>query len=202
MKQWLFLLIVLAVLAAGCQEDLSSDAADELPYNLIHSEFSYTPFEIPEQWEVVSVSSEVEHQYQDWEEPENHQYAEVPFRYTINFGRKADENSVADSDLAEFNEQQELRGETTRQLYYHTYYEHFGVLHISRNGFVRMISNLGDAEEWELSGEKAMVLRDGNEWVMNIYINGVYYDLLVLGEAGLATEDEGRELLEEMFTAK
>ncbi|MBU9723769.1 MULTISPECIES: hypothetical protein [Bacillaceae] len=192
----LFLIIVSFTFA--CQSEGAVEP-DEVVAEYIHTDFSYSPFQYPEDWELVAVSSDVQLLYQDWDEPEKHRYADVPYRYGFTFGEKAEENVVTEEELETFNEDKALMGETTRQHYYHTYYQHYGNLHLSKNGFIRLVSQHETGEEWVINGEEFRVLRDGNEWVVNWFKNGTYYDLIVLGEAGISDEENFEELLEFMF---
>src|SRR5690554_4803385 len=192
-----FIFIVSLSFLVGCNNDNINK--EDFPYSYIHADFSYAPFTIPDHWDVVSIQSNVQLRHQDWDNPENHMYAETPYRYTFTFGKRADENSVTEEQLEEFNKQQELKGETSRQLYYHTYYEHYATLQISTSGFLRLASDFEEAEEWEISGEDMLVLRKGNDWVVNWYKNGKYYDLLLTSEVGIDTEIKFEETINGLF---
>lgn len=196
MKKVIVAFILLISILTGCGNNIDRN---EFPYNYIHASFNYVPFQIPEEWDVVSIQSNVELRHQDWENPEKHVYADTPYRYTIIFGKKAPENAVSEESLEEFNEQQALKGETERQHYYHTYYDHYATLQISTNGFMRLLSEFDETEEWEINGETMLVLRRGNDWAINWYKDKQYYDILITSEAGIDTEIRFEELLNEMF---
>ncbi|MDG5787977.1 hypothetical protein QA612_10800 [Evansella sp. AB-P1] len=198
-RQHYYILFLVVTLLAACQSNSQEEALEEKQYDFIHEEFSYTPFLIPENWDVVAVGYDVKHQFIDWREPENHRYAQVPYRYTITFGKLSEENEVTEEDLREYNEQQSLIGHTNRQKLYHTYNEEFGSLEISKNGFTRLIINHEDTEEWKLGGEDFLVLNQESEWAVNWYNNGTYYDLLILSDANISNQEELEELLEYMF---
>ncbi|MDQ0256101.1 hypothetical protein J2S74_003500 [Evansella vedderi] len=195
----ILIFLFLILLLISCQSQEKQLLNEDFPYNLIHESFSFIPLSPPEGWEVVSLRSDVQLQFQDWEEPENHQYSEVPYRYSFTFGRKAPDNEVTEKDMERFNEKQALEGKTNRQLYYHTYYDYYSTLEISKNGFVILLSAFDGTWEWEINGEKFLVLRQGNEWIINWYKNGSYYDLIVRAEAGITTEEECIALIESMF---
>lgn len=192
---WFYLLILFLSACYSVDEQIK----DDFPYKLIHEKFSYSGFEVPPDWEVVSIQADVRHRYQDWEEPENHRYDDVPYRYSFIFGREAPTNESLDKEIDSFNDKQELAGETTRQIYYHTYYEQYGILEISKNGFTTLLSSIEGTEEWNIDGERFLVLRRGNEWLLNWFIKDTYYDLIISGEANISSESQFEQLLKEMF---
>lgn len=196
MKKVIFIFIVCISFLVACGNGIDKE---EFPYNLIHAGFSYASFKIPEEWDVVSIQSNVKMRHQDWENPEKHVYADVPYRYTFIFGKKGTENTVSEEKIEEFNEKQALKGETSRQIYYHTYYAHYGTLQISDNGFLRLLSEYEDTQEWEINGETMLVLRQGNDWILNWYKDKKYYDLLITSEAGVSTEIQFEEMIHYLF---
>ncbi|SDZ12246.1 hypothetical protein SAMN05421736_106158 [Evansella caseinilytica] len=198
MKKFIFFLLLSILVVSGCQSE-EAQQSDDLPYRYIQEEFSYSPFAYPDHWDVVSVQSEVSLQYKDDEAPENHAYSDVPYRYTIEFGKEASKNNVTEKEMERYNEQQALKGETNRQHYYHTYNENYATVDMSKNGFVRLISQVEEAEEWEISGEDFLVLRNDNEWIVNWYKDGTYYDIFIRKDAEITTAEACRELLELMF---
>ncbi|MBU9714609.1 hypothetical protein [Evansella tamaricis] len=200
LKQITFFILssIIVSFIAACQTEDSLEQ-NEILSEYIHMDFGYSSFSYPQTWDVVSIAKDVYLRYQDWENPENHRYSQVPYRYKFDFGKKAPENEVGEKQIEDFNDQQALQGETYRQLYYHTYFQHYATLEISKNGFTRLISNDEHMEEWNINGEEFRVLRQGNEWIINWYKNGAYFDLIILGEAGITTDEQSKELIETLF---
>lgn len=197
-KQFLGCLI-LAALVGGCGNGGNEEASEDFPHSLVHEDFSYNSFEYPPDWEVTAVSSNVRLSYRDEENPEDNQYASVPYRYTFTFGERASENDVTEEDLEEFNQENALNEESARQLYYHTSFENYGQLDIGKNGFLRLLTEYEDVEEWEVSGEEVLVLRDENQWAANWFTERNYHDLLVRNEALIGSEEEFERILELMI---
>lgn len=201
MKKFIYITLISLVsilFLAGCGADNKINP-EEFPYNHISERFKYQPFVVPNDWDVVSIQSNIQLRHRDLENPENHMYADTPFRYSFSFGRNAPENSVTEETLEKFNEEQALKGETGRQLYYHTYHEHYATLQISANGFLRLIHDFEETEEWKIEGEDMLVLRQGNDWIVNWYKDGKYYDLLISAEANIDTEIAFEELIQHLF---
>ncbi|ADU28596.1 hypothetical protein [Evansella cellulosilytica] len=197
-KMRIYIIISIFFILLGCESEVEIEG-EGFPYNQIHENFQYTTFHYPEEWDVVSIQYEVRHRFQDWQDPENHQYDEVPYRYTLLFGKRATDNEITEEELDDYNDEQALAGGTHRQLYYHTYYDYYGKLDMSKNGFIRLLSAFDDVEEWEINDETFLVLRESNEWVVNWHRNGTYYDLMILNEAGISDEEQMTELLTMFF---
>lgn len=198
-KGMLIVGMFMAVLISACGNEQGVEDNEEFPHNLVHEGFSYTPFEYPADWDVTAVSSNVRLAFRNEDNPEENQYAGVPFRYTFTFGERAPENDVTEEELAEFNEENALNEETLRQKYYHTAFENYGQLDISKNGFLRLLTNYDDTEEWEISGRDVLVLRNENQWVANWFADRNYHDLLVRNEAMIGSEAEFEALLDKMI---
>ncbi|AOM84157.1 hypothetical protein [Salisediminibacterium beveridgei] len=191
--------LLMAVLLSGCGNEGKEEESDQFPHNLVHEDFSYTSFDYPADWEVTAVSSNVRLSYRDEDNPEDNEYASVPYRYTFSFGERAPENDITEEDLEDYNEENALNEESMRQNYYHTSFENYGQLDISKNGFLRLLTDYENTEHWEVSGEEVLVLRDENQWIANWFSERNYYDLLVTNEAMIGSEQEFEGLLEMMI---
>ncbi|WP_280771332.1 hypothetical protein [Salipaludibacillus daqingensis] len=197
----LLITVMIGLLLPAC---ISNDQGDEgqeevFPYHFISDKFRHGGFDYPNEWDVTSVSSNVQLAYRDEENPENHEYSKTPYRYHFTFGRRADANEVPDDVLEEYNEVQAFNESTHRQHFYHSYYDHFADLKISSNGFLNMISEYDETEQWDVSGEVVLILRQENEWRANWRLNGAYYDLYIGNEAQIDSEAKFVELLELMI---
>ncbi|PYZ92082.1 hypothetical protein CR194_17985 [Salipaludibacillus keqinensis] len=194
------LLAVLMLAACGSNDkELIGGNDQEFPYNYISETFRYGGFDYPEDWEVAGISSDVQLSYRDANNPEDHRYSETPYRYSFTFGRRASSNEVSKEHLEEYNQNQALNEETHRQLFYHTYYDHYANLSLSSNGFTHVLMEYDEVEHWKIDEEDVMVLRYDNEWRANWINNGVYYDLHVKREAYKDNEEEMMELLQRMI---
>ncbi|WP_416148535.1 hypothetical protein ACM26V_20020 [Salipaludibacillus sp. HK11] len=202
-KIYVFLTIMFVfTLLIGCDlndQENEAEVHGEFPYHFISETFTYDRFDYPEEWDVTSVSSNVEMTYRDEENPNNHQYASTPYRYHFKFGRKAETNEVSEEVIEEFNANQAANKETQRQLFYHTSYDHYADFKLSSNGFLNILTEFEEVEKWEISDEPVMVLRQDAEWQANWYLNGIYYDLHVENEAGINDNEVFEQLLELMI---
>ncbi|QKS70172.1 hypothetical protein FLK61_25725 [Paenalkalicoccus suaedae] len=199
MKIWHVFTIVL-VLLVGCSQN-EETAEVEFPYSYIHETFSYDQFYYPDSWEVVAISSSVPLIYRDGNDPDAFEYSNTPTNYRLTFGEEAPENEVVEEALEEFNVQQARGGSGLRQLYYHSYFAHYADLTISQNGFHTLLMEYDAAMEWEVENRTVIVLQEGNEWAANWTSGGVYYDLIVRGEALIESEEQFRGLLEQIIGA-
>ncbi|UCZ53653.1 hypothetical protein LGQ02_02310 [Bacillus shivajii] len=199
MRHFAFFIFFMLFILSACQENETPTEKNTFPFDHIHEKFTYHPFHYPGEWDIVALSANVEHKYQDFEQPENHGYSEVPHRYSFTFGRKAPENEVQEEALHQFNERNALEGKTVRQVYYHSYFDYYAHLSIGQDGFTRLISDFAETEEWEIEGESFLVLNRDHQWVINRYKDGVYYDLLITAEAGITSPEQTRELIKVIF---
>lgn len=188
MMKWV-LGAVAVMLLAGCGGEEEVEERDDFPHHFVHEGFSYTPFTYPADWDVTAVSSNVRLAFRNEENPDENQYAQVPFRYTFTFGERAPDNEVSEEELEQFNEENARNEETFRQNYYHTSFEQYARLDISKNGFLRLLTEYEDVEKREISGREVLVLRSENQWAANWYAERNYYDLLIQNEAMIASED-------------
>lgn len=189
----------MVVIISGCESGNDSETesnSDEFPFHYVSDNFQFEGFDYPENWDVVAVSSDVEMAYREEDDLENHQLSDTPFRYRFILGKEADTNKVSEEEIEKFNEKQASEEETTRQHYYHTYHEHFASLHVSSNGFLKVVSEFEEADTWEVIEHEVLVLHQENEWLINAYINNAYYDLHVKNEAQVTDEESLRVLLE------
>ena len=194
MKWMLGLLAV--ILLAGCGGEEAVEDRDDFPHYLVHEGFSYTPFTYPADWDVTAVSSNVRLAFRNEDNPEENQFAQVPFRYSFTFGERAPDNEVSEEELDDFNEENRRSEETFRQNYYHTSFEQYARLDISKNGFLRLLTEYEGVEEREIGGREVLVLRNENQWAVNWYAGRNYYDLLIYNEAMIASDDAFEGILE------
>ncbi|MCR6109386.1 hypothetical protein HXA35_03370 [Bacillus sp. A301a_S52] len=195
----LFLILSALCLLSACNFGEAADSEEPFPHNYIVEGFKYGGFAFPESWNVTAISSRVRLTYRD-EDPENHQYAGIPYRYEFNFGRNATENLITDKMIDQYNREQALNEGTHRQLYYHTSDEEYARLIISTNGFLNVLTDFEETETWDVDGTTVMVIHDGGQWRANWLNDGGYYDLSVRSAAGIDSEEAFQDLLEMMVS--
>ncbi|UTR13374.1 hypothetical protein MM221_12035 [Salipaludibacillus sp. LMS25] len=195
----LFLTVAVLALLSACTFGGEADSEEPFPYNYIVEGFNYGGFAFPKAWNVTAISSHVRLTYRG-EEPENHQYAGIPYRYEFNFGKNAEDNLITDNVIEHYNQEQALNEGTHRQLYYHTADEEYAKLIISTNGFLFVLTDFEETENWDVDGTTVMVIHDGRQWRANWLNDGGYYDLSVREAAGIDSEEAFRNILDMMVS--
>ncbi|MBB5174250.1 hypothetical protein [Texcoconibacillus texcoconensis] len=199
MKQFYALLVIaISLFVAGCAEGTqdTQETEEVFPHTEINEQFVYEPFTYPEEWDVITIHKDVDLRYQDGDNPENHRYAEVPYRYTITFGEEAGTNETTTEEIDEYNNQQHIQGESNRQVYYHDYEKRYATLTMSRNGFIHILKDLDEAEQIEISGFEAYLAKQDNQYLGNFYFDDTYYDLQIYEDADVQSKEAAITLFE------
>ena len=181
-----------------------TDSSGENPLALIDDSFNYHSFELPEGWDILTLTEELKMEKHDMYKPENNIFEEIPISYLMTLGKKTEENKYEQEEyrkmLAEENELSEVMGR--KNLYTHSFEgESLGSFGISRDGFTRFDIREGMADEKQadeiiINGENVYY---GYELSTHIFVwvrEGRYYDLFINDEAEKKSMDELTEIVE------
>ncbi|MFA9556668.1 hypothetical protein ACERII_05125 [Evansella sp. AB-rgal1] len=184
MKKIAFLYVLMVLLIIGCS---GIDDVNDSPLALISDEFDYPSFNAPQEWDVITVTEELEMKKHDLYNPENNEFYDIPLSYIIEFGKKTEENEYNQEEYLEIlnaqNEEQGKWGKTI--LYAHSSKEDYGSLGIGREPYPRLDSRaLEDedflTEEISIEGVDVVYSQLGNNHLFLWERDKLYYDLYIL----------------------
>lgn len=107
MKQYL-LVIVMAMILFGCQSVQVS-----FPFDEIDPKFGLAPFEIPEEWDVLSIGYQQKLENEHETDPHKQIFIDVPQEVQFSFGKASEVNEFNMEQIKMYEESRGNRGSKT-----------------------------------------------------------------------------------------